>query len=477
MRATVYWSAAAMACVLLASAPLAAGVGCGERLAAGGSCTDQQCTLNVSNFCVHGVAKHGNCTTDHMCYIAMTCQGGTCQKKPDAAKNLGVGLAASLAAVVCFGSSFVPVKRYKRYAGDGVFAQFLMCFGRFFVGCIILLTRTNQQFYPFAALGGMFWAGGNAISVPIIQCVGMALGIAIWGTTNMILGWASGAFGLWGVKKETPGHAGLAYTGVVFSFISIVLFVFVEPYYAKKADAEDDADAEPALNDAVDGGDDGKAAGASVNSQDEASRLLQPAAAADGTATDAAPGSQSTGITIADVIGKRKARIIGVSLALLAGALFGLSMDPAQHLMTHYDEKSSTDASKKFTPDGLDYVFSFNCGAIVFAFAYLFVYRALRAVGVCPSDKYFHPVTHDKIIIPCFLNGMIGSCGSAAWFVANQNLGLMVSFPIIAAGPGIVSTLWGVLLFKEIRGRRNFIILGGAFAAAVLSAVFSSLGK
>ena len=30
--------------------------------------------------------------------------------------------------------------------------------------------------------------------VPIIQTVGMALGLLIWGTTNMLMGWASGRY-------------------------------------------------------------------------------------------------------------------------------------------------------------------------------------------------------------------------------------------------------------------------------------------
>ena len=180
--------------------------------------------------------------------------------------------------------------------------------------------------------------------------------------------------------------------------------------------------------------------------------------------------------TIADVIGKKKARIIGVGLALIAGALFGLCMDPAQNLMTHYIEFSQ-DRDEKFSPYGFDYVFSFNCGAIVFAFAYLFIYSALRMAGIKPSERYFNPVEHEKVILPAFLNGMIGSCGSAAWFYANQNLGLMVSFPIIAAGPGVVSALWGVFVFHEIKGLRNFILLAGAFLAVVLSSVFSALGK
>uniref|UniRef100_A0A1X7SPC5 Uncharacterized protein n=1 Tax=Amphimedon queenslandica TaxID=400682 RepID=A0A1X7SPC5_AMPQE len=37
------------------------------------------------------------------------------------------------------------------------------------------------------------------------------------------------------------------------------------------------------------------------------------------------------------------------------------------------------------------------------------------------------------------------------WFVANENLSLAVSFPIITAGPGFISSAWGILLYREIK--------------------------
>jgi hypothetical protein len=37
------------------------------------------------------------------------------------------------------------------------------------------------------------------------------------------------------------------------------------------------------------------------------------------------------------------------------------------------------------------------------------------------------------------------------WFLANQRLSLAVSFPIITAGPGFVSSAWGIFIFREIK--------------------------
>ena len=37
-----------------------------------------------------------------------------------------------------------------------------------------------------------------------------------------------------------------------------------------------------------------------------------------------------------------------------------------------------------------------------------------------------------------------------SWFIANSELNLVVAFPIIATGPGLVASLWGIFVFKVI---------------------------
>ena len=457
--------------VLLAAYAAEAQIGCGEavNMTMNQTCSDWQCSRVLGGWCVRGVDEGESCTETSDCYLNLECspENHTCVKTPKGSKNAGIGFVAAFIAVACFGSSFVPVKRFKKYAGDGVFAQFCMCFGRFMFGCGLMLTRSNKQFYPMAALGGMFWSGGNAISVPIIQCIGMGLGIAIWGTTNMLLGWASGKFGWWGVKVENPERPWLSYLSVVFSFISIILFLFVEPHHKLAA-------TNPEKESLLPGEDDERKKGKkhvdSINGSNGTAHELENG---NGFAPekDAAP-APAPRPTIADMIGKTKARVIGVCLALVAGALFGLCMDPAQHMMSNYEELTR-ETDIKYTPFGFDYVFSFNCGAIAFSFFYLSIYQFMQMLGFRPTEKYFDKTTHEKIILPCFANGIIGSCGSAAWFFANQNLGLIISFPIIGAGPGIVSALWGVLVFKEIKGMKNFVVLISAFVAVIAATLCS----
>ena len=66
-----------------------------------------------------------------------------------------------------------------------------------------------------------------------------------------------------------------------------------------------------------------------------------------------------------------------------------------------------------------------------------------------------NPRLNPRLVVPAFVSGLMWACANTAWFVANGKLSLAVAFPIITSGPGIVSSLWGVFVFREIRGARN----------------------
>ena len=69
------------------------------------------------------------------------------------------------------------------------------------------------------------------------------------------------------------------------------------------------------------------------------------------------------------------------------------------------------------------------------------------------------------------------SVGMSAWFLANDNLQLNVAFPIVSTGPGLVAALWGVCVFSEITGKRNYALLGVASLLVVVSAICVALSK
>lgn len=77
---------------------------------------------------------------------------------------------------------------------------------------------------------------------------------------------------------------------------------------------------------------------------------------------------------------------------------------------------------------------------------------------VCPS-------------IAAILSGTIWAVAQSSWFVANNNLSFIIAFPLVAMGPGIVGAVWGVFVFREITGTRNYIILVAAFIVSVVAAI------
>lgn len=132
-------------------------------------------------------------------------------------------------------------------AGDGMFYQWVMCTGIWVFGLVLQIvlffhplgtTLTEAggnasaaeielaakpdaysvKFYPVVLLGGALWATGNCCAVPVINSIGLGMGLLLWGSrrsltaasssgvaphrsppcpegcTNMLTGWASGRF-------------------------------------------------------------------------------------------------------------------------------------------------------------------------------------------------------------------------------------------------------------------------------------------
>lgn len=75
------------------------------------------------------------------------------------------------------------------------------------------------------------------------------------------------------------------------------------------------------------------------------------------------------------------------------------------------------------------------------------------------------------------LSGCMWAVAQSAWFVANNNLSLVVAFPLVSMGPGLVGALWGVFVFKEITGRKNYLVLIAAFFVAMAAAIMLVLSK
>jgi glucose uptake protein GlcU len=442
-----------------------AAVGCGEPLQSiDQGCTDRQCTRKTTDtfeqtLCVRGLPVGAPCDNDNDCYINLRCQfsnetvvkffnsTGLCVKA-DSSQVAWQGYVAVAVAVLGFGSNFIPARKLD--PGNGLYFQFFMSTAILCAGFIVQMVRGASVFYPYAMLGGMLWCIGNSFAMPALKLISMGLAISLWGGSNMMLGWASGHFGFWGVDKEKSEVEWIGYVGVAFAALGVIVLGFVKKSTAPHRDS---------ITGVLIANDDmgySSVSGSQIHTNPYERVEL-------GEKPD-----------ITRHMSRTQMRVLGVFLALGAGCFFGVNFDPPTRLIDSYSERSLTE-DVKYSPSGLDYVFSHFFGIFVTALLELVLFTAVD--GIFNLPEIFTPAPYEQMILPGFISGLGWAIAQIAWFVANDNLGLVVSFPIVALGPSVVASLWSVFLFGEIRGQRNYVLLLVAFVLLGTSATCTVLAK
>lgn len=325
-----------------------------------------------------------------------------------------------------------------------------MCCAVWCVGLCVYAYRGFPKFEPLAMLGGALWCTGNAMAVPIINMLGLALGMSVWCVANMATGWASGVFGILGVEKQAVAQPVLNYVGAAVAASSIVLFTFVQ--------------------NAPDSGSDSSGAGGSSSSAAEGEALIgKPLEFQErDTAAEEAGNVQAAGVSAAQDgmarciarMGPRTRRAVGFVLALVSGVFYGTNFNPPQYRIDHGPAGTSREV--------LDYVFPHFTG--------IFAMSTLILTGYCVLARN-RPMVYRNSLLPGLASGAIWAVAQVAWFVANKNLSFPVSFPIITSGPAVVASLWGVLLFHEVSGARQLAKMAGALLVTIVGVVLITLSK
>uniref|UniRef100_A0A8R1HWS7 Transmembrane protein 144 n=1 Tax=Caenorhabditis japonica TaxID=281687 RepID=A0A8R1HWS7_CAEJA len=325
--------------------------------------------------------------------------------------SVATGLAACALASALFGSMFVPVKKCQ--SGDGIFVQWIMSIAILLVGLVVYASQGFPEFEPVAMLGGFFWALGNATAVPIMNTIGIGMGMLVWGTTNCVAGWAAGRFGLFGINATVPERPILNYFGLILVVVGGFLFSLIRPIETTPSErsplmsAPDDDLADDAESDESD--------------------IVVPRGGAVPT-THADPGNQK--------------RMVAITISLVAGLFYGITFVPVIYIQDHPELYPTAPKT------GLGFVFSHYMGIFTTASVLMVIYLAISRNN---------PFASARLIGPSLTAGSMWGIAQSAWFVANDNLSQAVSFPIISMVPGVIAALWSVLYFSHYGSRQSSI--------------------
>uniref|UniRef100_A0A146ZR25 Transmembrane protein 144 n=1 Tax=Fundulus heteroclitus TaxID=8078 RepID=A0A146ZR25_FUNHE len=341
--------------------------------------------------------------------------------------NFAYGLAANMAAAVLYGSTFVPVKRIEM--GDGMFYHFVSCASIWVVALFGDLLLQTPKFHPLAMLGGVIWATGSVAVVTIVKAIGLGLGILIWGSASLLMGWASSRFGWFGIDAQDVSRPVLNYCGAGLCLLSGLVFFFV------RSDVK-------------------------LHPESETIPLLIDRRSISGSF------AQRSSAYWIDTIGPKMRRIIGCMLAVMTGLLYGCSFAPILYIKNH-----STCPDSIFygaSVYDLDYVYGQTSGVFFASAVYFVIYCAVM------KNK---PRVYPRAILPGFLSGLMWTVGTYCWFLANSYLSAVVTYPIVTAGYGLVAALWGSLVFREIKGLVNGIIFFFASCVVLAGSMLTAVSK
>eukprot|EP00455_Lapot_gusevi_P007840 TRINITY_DN1335_c0_g1_i3.p1 TRINITY_DN1335_c0_g1~~TRINITY_DN1335_c0_g1_i3.p1 ORF type:complete len:282 (+),score=1.58 TRINITY_DN1335_c0_g1_i3:604-1449(+) len=279
----------------------------------------------------------------------------------------------------------------------------------------------------------------------------MSMGVLVWGSSNLIVGWASGQFGILGIKKQTNVSSPLLnYLGLVVCLISLVVSLVVKTAVAetpKEAAKSTELNAKLQLQRTDSDNNKSFVENVSIELSEKPSLADETTHLKNETATN----------SFVDRFSATQKHVLGMFLALIVGVFFGVNFNPPQYLVDHGGHASL-----------IDYVFPHFCG--------IFLTSIVLFAGYCVYMKSA-PILYPEAILPAMTSGAMWSIAQIAWSIANTRLSFAISFPIICVGPGIVATLWGVILFKEISGRKNLILVTVSILISTAGIVLITLSK
>mmetsp|Transcript_11842 Transcript_11842/g.33461 ORF Transcript_11842/g.33461 Transcript_11842/m.33461 type:complete len:523 (+) Transcript_11842:32-1600(+) len=146
------------------------------------------------------------------------------------------GVVAIVVAVFCYGSYFVPVKKYEIH--DGIVYQWYQCSGIMLAGIACALVRndwaqtttsTGFLMVPEGLLSGVIFQVANIIATISVKSFGLGNYYTVHQVTNLGVTFVVGVFGPnFGLPATPPTHVGIAALGFICVLVGMMPVMFME---------------------------------------------------------------------------------------------------------------------------------------------------------------------------------------------------------------------------------------------------------
>ena len=336
--------------------------------------------------------------------------------------SFGVGLICAAACSVFYGVQYVPCKKYNTF--DGCVFQWFMACGIMLGGIILEVIgllwldwpSSDPQVILQGVACGLIWGFANFLVIPLLHLTGLALGFTLYHIINLVTGYTTSRFGLFGMVQDTGKIPLLRDLGVVVLIISFVALCFVEPENEKR-DTEKNA------------------------------------AATEGMADESGEQNPSLNKNKKEyfsiwIENNRTRRLVGIILSIFAGIATGLNTMPFDLW------KNNTAEGQRMS--GMQFVFS-QCIGVFLMSSFLYWIQATYATI---KGKRIHHVP----IRPAVIGGIFWVLGDITMLFALVGVGYAAGYTIGAVGPTLVASCISFFIYKEIKERKQRLYFATAFA-------------
>jgi glucose uptake protein GlcU len=352
--------------------------------------------------------------------------------------SFGVGLACAAACSVFYGAQYVPCKKYNTF--DGCVFQWLMACG-IMLGGVLLETvgllwlnwpSTDPQVNLYGVACGCIWGFANSLVIPLLHLTGLALGFTLYHIINLVTGYTTSRFGLFGMKQDSGSIPLLRDFGVFVLIISFVALCFVEPENEKKE-----------------------------NSKKEDSELTLDGFCVDESGAMTPPFNKREKEYFSIWIDNpRTRRLVGIALSVFAGIATGLNTMPFD-LWQHNTEEGAR-------MSGIQFVFS-QCIGVFLISSLLYWLQASYA-------SFKGKLVHHVPIRPALIGGLLWVLGDITMLYAIQGVGYAAGYTMGAVGPTLVASCISCFIYKEINDKKQRIYFATAFGLQLAGVLMICLG-